>query len=103
MVIAAGCSSPRSTTYCRSPSSYDRPSSTSSSRPCATIAPDVDPEAVDPRAPLVDQLDLDSMDYQNFLAAISSRFQIAIPATDVARLQTLAEVAAYVTAHRAPP
>jgi acyl carrier protein len=66
------------------------------------IAPDIDPDpaAVDPRRPMVDQLDLDSMDYQNFLAAISARYQIQIPEPDVARLQTLDDVATYVTEHR---
>ena len=64
------------------------------------IAPDIDPAAVDPRRAMVDQLDLDSMDYQNFLAAISARYKIEIPEVEVARLQTLDDVAAYVTAHR---
>jgi len=65
------------------------------------IAPDIDPGVVDPRRAMVDQLDLDSMDYQSFLAAISSRYHIEIPETDVARLRTLEEVASYVTEHQA--
>ena len=64
------------------------------------IAPDIDPSAVDPRRAMVDQLDLDSMDYQNFLAAISARYQIEIPETEVARLVTLENVATYVTERR---
>ena len=66
------------------------------------IAPDIDPAAVDPRRPMVDQLDLDSMDYQNLLAAISARYQIEIPEPDVARLQSLEDVAAYVTERSSP-
>ena len=64
------------------------------------IAPDIDPQAVDRGRPMVDQLDLDSMDYQSFLAGIAARFQIAIPEADVARLRTLDEIAAYVEERR---
>jgi acyl carrier protein len=60
------------------------------------IAPDVDPASVDRRRPMVDQLDLDSMDYQSFLAAVASRYAIEIPERDVLRLRTIDDVAAYV-------
>ena len=43
------------------------------------IAPDVDPAAVDRARPLADQLDLDSMDYQNLLASLSTEHAIPIP------------------------
>lgn len=64
------------------------------------IAPDVDPAAVDRHRPLADQLDLDSMDYQNLLAAISDRFAIAIPERDVARLRSIDDLVSYVTTPR---
>lgn len=60
------------------------------------IAPDVDPASVDRTRPLVDQLDLDSMDYQSFLAAVASRYTIEIHERDVLRLRTIDDVAAYV-------
>lgn len=63
-----------------------------------TIAPDVDARAVDRRRPLPDQLDLDSMDYQNLLAAIATRFHIEIAAVDVPRLLSIDDLAGYVAA-----
>lgn len=65
------------------------------------IAPDVDPSEVDRARPMADQLDLDSMDYQNFLAAIAKRYEIEIPETDVPRLQAIDDLVAYVEDARA--
>ena len=67
------------------------------------IAPDVDPGAVDHARPLADQLDLDSMDYQNLLAAISMQFALPIPAADVPALRSIDDLAGYVEDRRAPP
>ena len=64
------------------------------------IAPDVDPAQVDRAQPLADQLDIDSMDYQNLLAAVSTRFAIPIPETDVPHLRSIDDLASYVEAHR---
>lgn len=66
---------------------------------CA-IAPDVDRGTVDRAKPLPDQLDLDSMDYQNLLAAIATKFHVEIAAADVPRLLSIDDLAAYVVAHR---
>jgi acyl carrier protein len=63
------------------------------------IAPDVDPATVDRARPLPDQLDLDSMDYQNLLAAISTRFAVPIPEADVRALRSIADLASYVETH----
>lgn len=62
------------------------------------IAPDVDPRVIDHATPLVDQLDLDSMDYQNLLAAIGTRYRIEIDATDVPRLRSIDDLVGYVRA-----
>lgn len=67
------------------------------------IAPDVDPASVDLARPLADQLDLDSMDYQNLLAAISMQFALPIPAADVPALRSIDDLAGYVEDRRAPP
>lgn len=64
------------------------------------VAPDVDPAVVDRAAPLVDQLDLDSMDYQNLLARVSERWGVDIPATEVGRLRSIDDLAAFVIAQR---
>jgi len=63
------------------------------------IAPDVDPAAVDRARPLVDQLDLDSMDYQSFLAALSTEHALSIPEQDLAHLRSIDDLVAYITAH----
>jgi acyl carrier protein len=66
------------------------------------IAPDVDPATVEPSLPLVDQLDLDSMDYQNLLAAISAEHAVAIAEADVPQLRSIDDLVAYVEVHRRP-
>lgn len=63
------------------------------------IAPDVDPATVDRAQPLVDQLDLDSMDYQNLLAALSTEHSIPIPESDVAGLRSIDDLVSYIGAH----
>ena len=63
------------------------------------IAPDVDPKHVDHIRPLTDQLDLDSIDYQNFLSALSSEYEMAIPETDIEALRSIDDVADYVKHH----
>jgi acyl carrier protein len=67
------------------------------------IAPDVDPATVDPTRPLAEQLDLDSMDYQNLLAALSSEHHVEIREADIPTLRSLDDLVAYITARAAPP
>ena len=62
------------------------------------IAPDVDPAAVDRTRPLPEQLDLDSMDYQNLLAAIATEFRISIAEPDIPSLRSIDDLASYVAA-----
>jgi acyl carrier protein len=59
------------------------------------IAPDVDPAAVDRARPLVEQLDLDSIDYQNFLAALAVEHAVDIPERDVAGLRSIEDLVSY--------
>lgn len=66
------------------------------------IAPDIDPRAVVHAEPLRDQLDLDSMDYQSLLAALSTQYAVEIREADVPRLQTIDDLVAYVTARKPP-
>jgi acyl carrier protein len=58
------------------------------------IAPEL--EALDPGAPLREAVDLDSMDFLNFLAAIAQRYGVEIPDADAGSLLTLRDVVAYV-------
>lgn len=64
------------------------------------IAPDVDPSTVDHARPLVDQLDLDSMDYQNLLAALSTEHAVPIAESDVAGLRSIDDLAGYIRARK---
>jgi acyl carrier protein len=66
------------------------------------IAPDVDPRGVDRARPLPDQLDLDSMDYQNLLAALSTRYAIDIKEADVPKLRSVDDLVSYIESHRSP-
>ena len=64
------------------------------------IAPDVDPTTVDHAQPLVDQLDLDSMDYQNLLAALSGELAVPIAEDDVAALRSIDDLVSYFDTHQ---
>ncbi len=60
------------------------------------IAPEV--EALEPQKPLRDQVDLDSMDWLNFLIALNERFKVSIPEADYRKLVTLDDVVGYLAA-----
>ena len=59
------------------------------------IAPELSPSDIDPATPLRDQVDLDSMDWLNFLVALHERFAIDIPEADYAKLVTLDDLLTY--------
>lgn len=63
------------------------------------IAPEVDLRAISDGALLRSQVDLDSMDWLNFLVGVHRRLHVAIPERDYASLRTLTDVIAYVQAH----
>jgi acyl carrier protein len=65
------------------------------------IAPEVDPATLLPGVPLRDQVDLDSMDWLNFLVALHGRLGVDIPEADYRRLITLDDLVAYLAARRA--
>ena len=59
------------------------------------IAPEVEAADLAPAKPLREQVDLDSMDWLNFIVALHERFRVDIPESDYAQLGTLDETAAY--------
>jgi len=63
------------------------------------IAPEVDMAGVDPAADLREAIDIDSMDFLNFITAIHHRLGIDIPEIDYPKLVTLDGAVAYITAH----
>jgi acyl carrier protein len=63
------------------------------------IAPEVDMASVDPAADLREALDIDSMDFLNFITAIHHQLNVDIPEIDYPKLITLDGAVAYIVAH----
>ena len=59
------------------------------------IAPEADLNAIAGEADLRDALDLDSMDFLNFIIAVHERTGIDIPEADYPRLRTMDGAVAY--------
>jgi acyl carrier protein len=59
------------------------------------IAPEVDPGDVDTAADLRDEFDIDSMDFLNWVTALSQRLKIDIPEADYPKMQTVDDATAY--------
>jgi acyl carrier protein len=66
----------------------------------ASVAPEVDPAALNPAAPLRGQVDLDSMDFLRFVVELHTRLGVDVPEADYARLASLDTIADYVAARR---
>jgi acyl carrier protein len=64
------------------------------------IAPEVDLATVDPAADLREAIDIDSMDFLNFITAIHHRLGIDIPEIDYPKLVTLNGAVSYLTARQ---
>jgi acyl carrier protein len=62
------------------------------------IAPEADIASVDPAADLREAIDIDSMDFLNFVIAIHRRLGIDIPEIDYPKLGTLNGAFAYIDA-----
>jgi acyl carrier protein len=62
------------------------------------IAPEVNPVSIEGSLSFRDQLDLDSMDFLNFVLALHDRLGIEIPEADYARLSTLDGAVTYLVA-----
>jgi acyl carrier protein len=64
------------------------------------IAPEADFDQLSGDVPLRDQLDIDSMDYLNFVIALNERTGIDIPERDYGQLATLDGCVDYLLRHR---
>jgi acyl carrier protein len=62
------------------------------------IAPEIDIGTVDPSADLREVLDIDSMDFLNFVTAMHQRLGIDVPEIDYPKLATLDGAVAYLEA-----
>jgi acyl carrier protein len=62
------------------------------------IAPEADPATVNPAQGLRDQLDLDSMDFLNFVIALHKRLGVEIPEADYPKLASVDGAVSYLAA-----
>jgi acyl carrier protein len=61
----------------------------------SNVAPEVDLDAIDPAKDLRDQIDIDSVDFLNFVIGLHKELNLDIPDADVAKLTTLNGCVAY--------
>jgi acyl carrier protein len=64
------------------------------------IAPEADPASIDPNVNLRDQLDIDSMDFLNFLIALDKQLHVDIPERDYGQLTTVEACVEYLSARQ---
>jgi acyl carrier protein len=69
-------------------------------RVLGAIAPEVEPDQIQPDLSLRDQLDLDSMDFLNFVIGLHKELHREIPEADYPKLVTLNGCITYFTASR---
>ncbi len=62
------------------------------------IAPEVDGASIDPAKDLRDQIDIDSVDFLNFVIGLHKELSVDIPDADVAKLATLNGCVTYLSA-----
>jgi acyl carrier protein len=62
------------------------------------IAPEADLTKLRPDIPFRDQLDIDSMDFLNFVIALDKELRVDVPETDYSRITTLAGCVDYLSA-----
>jgi acyl carrier protein len=66
------------------------------------VAPELDPGSLDPKVELRSQLDLDSMDFLNFVLGLHKALGVDIPEADYRQLATLEGCVAYLAAKAKP-
>jgi acyl carrier protein len=64
----------------------------------SNVAPEVDFDSIDPAKDLRDQIDIDSVDFLNFVIGLHKELNIEIPDADVTKLSTLNGCVNYLTA-----
>lgn len=67
------------------------------------VAPEIDAASIQPGVAFRDQLDLDSMDFLNFVLALHHRLGIDIPEVDYPKLMTLDDAVAYLATRAVQP
>jgi acyl carrier protein len=64
------------------------------------VAPEVRPDALDPTASLRDTLDLDSVDFMNFVVGLHAALGVDVPEADYDQLASLDACVTYLAAKR---
>lgn len=59
------------------------------------IAPEANPQTMDPNENLREALDIDSFDFLNLLIALHGKLGVEIPESDYSQLRTLSELVRY--------
>ena len=67
-------------------------------RALSNVAPEVDIESIDPAKDLRDQIDIDSVDFLNFVIGLHKVLGVEIPDSDVSKLRTLNGCVTYLNA-----
>jgi len=62
------------------------------------VAPDADPSALQPTQKIREALEIDSYDFLQFLIAINKQLGVEIPEADYGKLETTADIVAYLRA-----
>jgi acyl carrier protein len=65
------------------------------------VAPELELDSVPPGADLSEELDLDSMDFLNWIAALHRRLQVDIPELDYPKLRSLDAATRYLASRLA--
>ena len=63
----------------------------------SNVAPEIDVASLDPGRDLRDQIDIDSVDFLNFVIGLHKELNIDIPDADVTKLVTLNGCVTYLT------
>ncbi len=63
------------------------------------IAPEADPESLQPNQDVRQTLDIDSYDFLQFLIGLDEAVGVAIPEADYGKLVTLDDIVHYLSAH----
>jgi acyl carrier protein len=63
------------------------------------IAPDTEPDQLQPDDNIRQTLGIDSFDYLQFMVALDEQFGIQTPEEDYGKIQTMRELTEYVQAH----
>lgn len=69
----------------------------------ASVAPEIRPAEVDPAASLRDQLDIDSMDFINFIATLDQTLGVDVPESEYGRMATLESSVDYLASRLGVP